>query len=59
MYHDQHGAKYNAGDPEPIAELNLPVEAHGRMERLIRHDVPVEMEIEIQNKFFASQKFTM
>jgi carboxypeptidase Q len=48
------GAGYNAGDPEPIAELNLPMEDHGRMERLIRKDVPVEMEIEIQNKFFPS-----
>jgi len=50
------GARYNAGNPEPIAELNLPVEAHGRMERLIKHNVPVEMEIEIQNKFFDSPK---
>jgi hypothetical protein len=50
------GARYNAGNPEPIAEINLPVEAHGRMERLIKHNVPVEMEIEIQNKFFDSPK---
>jgi carboxypeptidase Q len=50
------GARYNAGDPEPISEVNLPVEAHGRMERLIKHNIPVEMEIEIQNKFFASPK---
>lgn len=50
------GARYNAGNPEPIAEINLTVEAHGRMERLIKHNVPVEMEIEIQNKFFASPK---
>ena len=48
------GANYNSGDKEPIAELNLPVEDHGRMERLIRHKVPVEMEIEIQNKFFPN-----
>ena len=46
------GANYRSGDVEPVAELNLPVEDHGRMERLIRHKVPVEMEIEIQNKFF-------
>lgn len=46
-----NGANYNSGDPEPIAELNLPIEDHGRMERLLRHDVPVEMEIEIKNKF--------
>lgn len=48
------GANYTAGANEPIAELNLPVEDHGRMERLLRHKVPVEMEIEIQNKFFTS-----
>lgn len=47
-------ANYKSGDNEPIAELNLPVEDHGRMERLIRHKVPVEMEIEIQNKFFPN-----
>jgi carboxypeptidase Q len=46
-----NGTKYTAGSPEPVAELNLPVEDHGRMERLLRHNVPVEMEIEITNKF--------
>lgn len=51
-----NGASYTSGDPEPIAELNLPIEDYGRMERLIRHNVPVEMEIEIQNKFFSSPK---
>ena len=47
-------ANYKSGDKEPVAEINLPVEAHGRMERLIRNKVPVEMEIEIINKFFPS-----
>ncbi len=51
-----NGANYTAGNPEPVAELNLPAEAHGRMERLLKRNVPVEMEIEIQNKFFASPK---
>ncbi len=49
-----NGASYNSGDPEPVAELNLPIEAHGRMERLIRKNIPVEMEIEIQNKFIPA-----
>jgi len=49
-----NGANYAAGQPEPVAELNIPVEAHGRIERLLRKDVPVEMEIEIQNKFIAA-----
>ncbi len=51
-----NGANYKAGDPEPIAEINLPVEAHGRMERLLKHKIGVEMEIEILNKFYESQK---
>ena len=51
-----NGGNYTAGNPEPIAELNLPIEAHGRMERIIRHNVPVEMEVEIQNKFIDSPK---
>lgn len=49
-----NGAGYNAGDKEPIAELNLPMEAHARMERILRKNIPVEMEVEISNKFFAS-----
>jgi carboxypeptidase Q len=50
------GANYTAGAKEPTAELNLPVEDHGRMERLLRHKVPVEMEVEITNKFIDSPK---
>lgn len=46
-----NGAKYTAGAKEPVPELNLPIEDHGRMERLLRHNIPVEMEIEISNKF--------
>jgi carboxypeptidase Q len=49
-----NGASYTIGSKEPIAELNLPIEDHGRMERLLRHNVPVEMEVEITNKFFDS-----
>jgi carboxypeptidase Q len=48
------GANYKTGDPEPIAQMNLPAEAHGRMERLLRHNIPVEMEVEIKSKFFAN-----
>jgi carboxypeptidase Q len=47
-------ANYTKGDKESIAELNLPVEDHGRMERLLRHNIQVEMEVEIANKFFDS-----
>jgi len=51
-----NGANYSAGNPEPVAEINLPAEDHGRMERILKHNAPVEMEIEIQNRFFASPK---
>jgi carboxypeptidase Q len=49
-----NSVNYKTGDKEPVAQLNLPVEAHGRMERLLRHNIAVEMEIEILNKFFES-----
>jgi hypothetical protein len=49
-----NGANYTAGEKEPIAELNLPVEDHGRMERLLKHNVQVKMEVEITNRFFES-----
>lgn len=49
-----NSVSYKKGEKEPVAQLNLPVEAHGRMERILKHNLPVEMEIEIQNKFFDS-----
>ena len=45
------GVNYKIGDPEPTAELMLPIEAYGRMLRLLTNGIPVSMEIEIQNKF--------
>ena len=44
--------QHRYGDPEPLAELVLPVEAHGRMVRLINRNVPVRMEVEIKNEFY-------
>lgn len=52
------GANYKSGDKEPIAELTLPVEAHGRIVRLMQHDVPVELEVEVKNKFTKSEFVT-
>jgi carboxypeptidase Q len=46
-----NGANYEAGEKEPVPEINLAVEAHGRMQRLLEHGVPVEMELEIKNVF--------
>ncbi len=52
------GANYKIGEKEPIAEVILPVEAHGRMVRMLKHDVKVEMEIEIKNKFSRNEQVT-
>ncbi|MDR0796025.1 MAG: M20/M25/M40 family metallo-hydrolase [Tannerella sp.] len=43
------------GDPEPVAELVLPVEDHGRMVRLIANNIPVSMEVDIRNEFYNNQ----
>ena len=43
------------GDAEPIAELVLPIEEHGRVVRLINRNVPVSMEVEIKNEFYDNQ----
>lgn len=50
------GVKYKAGDPEPVPEIALPLEDHGRMVRLLKSGEPVEMEVEIRNTFTDNQK---
>lgn len=50
------GVKYKVGDPEPITEIVLPIEDHGRMVRLIKSGENVEMEVDIRNKFTDNQK---
>ena len=45
------GVSYTAGDPEPIPELAMPLEDHGRMVRLINRGQKVEMELELINRF--------
>lgn len=51
-----NGARYSIGNDYPTPELNLPIEAHGRILRLIAHNIPVEMEVEIKNEFIANDK---
>ena len=46
---------YRNGDPEPVPELVLPIEAHGRMVRLIKQNISVSMEVEIKNEFYDNQ----
>lgn len=45
------GVNYKAGDPEPVPELAMPVEDHGRMVRLLKSGQKVEMELELINQF--------
>ena len=45
------GVSYTAGDPEPVPEVMMPIEDHGRMVRLIENGEKVEMELELINKF--------
>jgi len=51
-----NGANYKIGSEFPTPELNLPIEAHGRILRMLAHNIPVEIEIEIQNTFIANNK---
>ena len=48
------GVQYTAGDPEPIAEIILPLEDHNRMVRMIEKGTPVSMELDIKNEFSDS-----
>ncbi|MDR1602872.1 MAG: M20/M25/M40 family metallo-hydrolase [Tannerella sp.] len=45
------GLNYVAGRPEPTPELALPVEDHGRLIRLVRRNIPVQLELDIKNTF--------
>jgi hypothetical protein len=50
------GVSYTAGDPEPVPEINMPLEDHGRMVRLIQRGEKVEMELELINKFTGDKE---
>lgn len=52
------GVNYKSGNPEPIPEINLPIEAHGRIERLLKHQVAVNLDLNIQNEFSESPMVT-
>ncbi|MCR5710054.1 MAG: M20/M25/M40 family metallo-hydrolase [Bacteroidales bacterium] len=45
------GVNYKAGDPEPVPQIAMPIEDHGRMVRLIEKGQKVEMELELINEF--------
>lgn len=50
------GVQYKVGDPEPICEVMLPIEDHGRMARMIAGGEKVEMELNIKNVFTDNQR---
>lgn len=50
------GVRYKAGDPEPIPEITLPIEDHGRMLRLLKAGEKVAMELDVRNSFSDYQK---
>lgn len=45
------GASYNVDADPVLPEIILTTEHHGRIVRLLQHDIPVEVEIEIRNTF--------
>ena len=45
------GVSYKSGEAEPVAEVMLPIEDHGRMARMLSKGEKVEMELDIQNQF--------
>lgn len=50
------GAKYKMGQSEPIPQIVLPIEDHGRMVRLVKGGEKVEMELDIRNSFSENGK---
>lgn len=50
------GVSYKVGEPEPVPEIIMPIEDHGRMCRLIEGGIKVEMELELRHKFTNNQK---
>lgn len=50
------GVNYKAGDPEPVPEIVLPTEDHGRMVRLLKNGEEVKMELDIRNTFTDNQR---
>ena len=50
------GVNYKVGDPQPVPEINMPLEDHGRMIRLLEKGEKVEMELELINEFSDDQE---
>ena len=48
----QSEGSYKEGDPEVVPSLSMAVEHFGRIARLLEHATPVELELDIRNKFY-------
>jgi hypothetical protein len=48
------GLNHTAGSPEPVLEISLPIEDHGRMARLVQKNIPVKLELDIKNTFYPT-----
>jgi hypothetical protein len=48
----QSGGSYKEGDPEGVTSLAMDVEHFGRIVRLLERNTPVELEIDVRNKFY-------
>jgi len=50
------GSSYDGKGTPPVTEISIPMEAYGRMERMLKGGEKVEMEAEIKAEFTANRK---
>jgi len=50
----QSGASYEPGNPAGVPSLVMAIENYGRITRLMEKKIPVELEIDVRNKFYDS-----
>lgn len=48
----QSGGSYKEGDPQAVTSIAMDVEHFGRIARLLERNVPVELELDVRNKFY-------
>jgi hypothetical protein len=51
----QSGASYKTGEPVGVPKLQMAAEHYGRIARLLEREVPVELEVNVQAKFYEDQ----
>src|SRR5215469_5873598 len=50
----QSGASYEPNTPAGVPSLVMAIENYGRLARLLDHNIPVELEIDVRNTFYDS-----